>query len=590
MILTSSTTLTVNSATADILQYEWPQYGCDEGQSGFNPGPGPNLPNVLWKVPSSGRGQVQVFNGKAFVIGPISSSPAVVDGKVFIGSHDGNWYCLDAYTGNKIWNFTIGYKVLSSPAVVDGKVYTGADDGYVHCLDAETGKLKWKTPAGGLKTGILFSAEWQPRSSPIIVGDKLYVGALDGKIYCLRTADGNVLWAYQTGGPIGGSPAYFNGVVYITSTDGYLYALRAADGQLLWKSFPLNLDVGVPNYSDLWCAGTPTIGDGVLYIGGGVIYGFALPGVNYTAQGHTTPGGADGGGIRFMAFNATTGASIWNISLAGNTPPWFTSTYVDGELYITEFMYAVCMNASNPKAGSVKMVGFGGETPGNRTWAQWIGYQIFSSIAYADDISGPKIYLGTSLGGVLCLDAKTGEPISSFQTGANVHSSPAIWEGKLYIGSMDGNVYCFSDKPTYCPTIVAWCDWREAGVGETGVVHSRLLPGLPNEVVKLTLVKPDGSLVNVNVTTDEKGWADFSFQVDTPGDWTWTVWYEGKDKDYIVYTYYYTDVYPLTVKAPTTQPTAGPAMPIEYVYAAIAAIIIIAIIAVAVYAIKKRKK
>ena len=519
--------------------------------------------------------------------GPISNSPAVVNGKVYIGSHDGNWYCLDAYTGKKIWNFTIGYKVLSSPAVVGGRMYTGADDGYIYCIDAETGKLIWRKYAGGLITDVLFAGEWQPRSSPIVVGDRLYVGALDGKVYCLRTSDGEILWTYTTGGPIGGSPTYYNGVIYITSTDGYLYALRASDGQLLWKSFPLNLDVGIPSYSNTWCAATPVVANGILYVGGGVMYGYALPGVNYTAQGHTIPEGANGGGIRFFAFNATNGKSIWNVSLAGNTEPWFVPVYKDGNLYITEYCYVSCMNASNPKAGPVRMVGYAGKVPGNRTWAHWIGYQTFSSIAYADDINGPKLYLGTSLGGVLCFDARTGNPVSAYQTGGNVHSSPAIWEGKLYIGSMDGNVYCFSDTPTYCPSIVAWCDWREAYVGENIIVHSRLLPGIPNEKLILTLTRPDGSQVHVNVTTDEKGWADFTFTVDSPGNWNWTVWYEGKDKDYIVYTYAYTDTYPLTVKSTATQqPTAAPAIPTEYI---IAAIIIAVIIAVAAYLTKRKK-
>ena len=89
-------------------------------------------------------------------------------------------------------------------------------------------------------------------------------------------------------------------------------------------------------------------------------------------------------------------------------------------------------------------------------------------------------------------------------------------------------------------------------------------------------------------TTDQKGWADFSFQVDQAGDWTWTVWYEGKDKDYIVYTYAYTDTYPLTVKTATTGPTAPPTIPTEYILAAI--IIIAIIIAVVAYTLKKKTK
>jgi outer membrane protein assembly factor BamB len=54
-----------------------------------------------------------------------TSSPAVVNGVVYIGSHDGNVYALDAASGNKIWNYPTSGMVLSSPAVANGVVYVG---------------------------------------------------------------------------------------------------------------------------------------------------------------------------------------------------------------------------------------------------------------------------------------------------------------------------------------------------------------------------------------------------------------------------------------------------------------------------------
>ncbi|MBX5320474.1 MAG: PQQ-binding-like beta-propeller repeat protein [Candidatus Bathyarchaeia archaeon] len=523
--------------------------------------------------------------------GDVSSSPAVVDGKVYVGSHDKNWYCLDAYTGAKIWNFTIGHYVRSSAAVVGGRVFTGADDGYFYCLNASTGQQIWKTPAGGHFPNMMVPTEFQPRSSPIVIGNRVYVGSLDGKVYCLNAENGNVLYTYSTGGPIFGSPVYYNGIIYITSTDTYLYALNAADLSLKWRSFPLNLQIGIPERSNLFNIGTPTVADGKVFIGGGVMYGTAVPGVNYYP--HSVPSGAWGGTIRFFAFNASTGASIWNQTLAGNTQPVWVPVYKDGKLYISEFMQVTCMNATNPNSGPYKVSDFGemfgARRAGNRTWGQWLGYQISSSVAYADDITGPKVYVGCDIGSVTVLDATNGKPLSSYPTPGNVPSSPAIWDGKVYVGSVNGKVYCFSDAPSYSPEIVAWCDWSEAYAGENIVVHSRLLPGIPGEKLILTLTKPGGAQVHINETTDEKGWADFSFQVDQAGDWTWTVWYEGKDKDYIVYTYAYTDTYPLTVKTAITGPTAPPAIPTEYVIA-IAAIIIIIIIAITAYTLKKHKK
>ena len=38
----------------------------------------------------------------------VDSSPAVADGRVYVGSDDGRVYCLDASTGAQVWNYTTG--------------------------------------------------------------------------------------------------------------------------------------------------------------------------------------------------------------------------------------------------------------------------------------------------------------------------------------------------------------------------------------------------------------------------------------------------------------------------------------------------
>jgi hypothetical protein len=255
-----------------------------------------------------------------------------------------------------------------------------------------------------------------------------------------------------------------------------------------------------------------------------------------------------------------------------NTQSVWTPTYFNGILYVGDGMGVAAYNASN----------------GERIWYQWLGFQVFSSVAYADDPLGPKIYVGCDSYSVTGLDPRTGKVLSRYTTKAHVVSSPAIYDGMVIVGSGDHHVYCFSDVPTYSPTIVAWCDWKEAHVGENIIVHGRLLPGIPNEKIILTITKPDGAQVHINKTTDQKGWADFTFTVDTAGDWTWTVWYEGRDKGYVIYTYAYTDTYPLTVKTIAVEkPAAAPAIPTEYIIAII--IVVIIIIALAAYTIKRRK-
>jgi outer membrane protein assembly factor BamB len=77
-------------------------------RSGLNPGPGPaGEPRIAWSV----QLEDQVF-----------SSPAVVDGVVYVGGLDDVVYAFEAESGAEIWRFTTGDDVSSSPAVVDGVV------------------------------------------------------------------------------------------------------------------------------------------------------------------------------------------------------------------------------------------------------------------------------------------------------------------------------------------------------------------------------------------------------------------------------------------------------------------------------------
>jgi hypothetical protein len=80
---------------------------------------------------------------------------------------------LDASNGNEIWNYTTGDSVDSSPAISDGKVYIGSFDHKVYCLDARDGNEIWNYKTGD-----------EVRSSPAVSDGKIYIGSLDNSIYC----------------------------------------------------------------------------------------------------------------------------------------------------------------------------------------------------------------------------------------------------------------------------------------------------------------------------------------------------------------------------------------------------------------------
>ena len=139
-----------------------------------------------------------------------------------------------------LWNYTTGDYVDSSPAVVNGVVYVGSDDGIVYALSAATGAKLWNYTAGYYD---------YVDSSPAVVGGVVYVGSDDGNVYALNAANGVKLWNYTVGSAVDSSPAVVNGVVYIgsevsTSFVRHLSLVtftlwRIATGAELWN-YPTN--------------------------------------------------------------------------------------------------------------------------------------------------------------------------------------------------------------------------------------------------------------------------------------------------------------------------------------------------------------
>ena len=64
----------------------------------------------------------------------VDSSPAVADGRVYVGSSDGRLYVLDAASGQKRWEFDTGSALTASPAIAAGRVVIGSTDGVLYCF------------------------------------------------------------------------------------------------------------------------------------------------------------------------------------------------------------------------------------------------------------------------------------------------------------------------------------------------------------------------------------------------------------------------------------------------------------------------
>lgn len=219
--------------------------------------------------------------------GGANSSPAVAGGRLYIAIHNRGLLALDANTGSKLWLAPMPGPQWSSPAVENGRVFVGSrDDHKVYAFDAVTGNTLWTAT----------TSDWV-QTSPAVNNGVVYVGNNAGNVYAFDAATGNLVWqrAISPGFIIFGSPTVANGVLYVASSldasathfDGKLYAVDAVTGDVLFSDV-VSLGQGAAR----WVNASPTVDNGVVYIpnyGDGTVAAFALGAPTPTPKPTPTP-------------------------------------------------------------------------------------------------------------------------------------------------------------------------------------------------------------------------------------------------------------------------------------------------------------
>jgi outer membrane protein assembly factor BamB/Tol biopolymer transport system component len=73
-------------------------------------------------------------------------------------------------------------------------------------------------------------------SSPVAVGDTVYIGSDDNHLYALDMNNWGLKWDFESGGKITSAPTVYRGIVYFSSRDLNIYALDAKTGKKKWQT------------------------------------------------------------------------------------------------------------------------------------------------------------------------------------------------------------------------------------------------------------------------------------------------------------------------------------------------------------------
>ena len=305
----------------------WPEYGFE-----------PNRTRAVELALRPPFRRIWTFKAGSLVEFP----PAIAYGRLYFSTNSGKFLAVNAKTGKRAWKYLSHRCVAASPAVgtqQHGTIYAvflnrppcnrnKAQDGKVIAFAAGHGNIRWQKRIG------------PSESSPLLAGNRLYVGDWSGRLWALDARSGRTIWRSKQLGPIKGAPALAAGKVYVGSYDGHLYCFGAQKGRLLWRAKAQSRLYGHARFYS-----SPAVAYGRVYIGGtdGKVYSYgATSGKlrwSHSTGGYVYASPAVWNQLvfvgsysrKFFAFDAATGAEAWHFK--ANGPISGSATVVGNVVY-----------------------------------------------------------------------------------------------------------------------------------------------------------------------------------------------------------------------------------------------------------------
>ena len=175
----------------------------------------------------------------AELYGSVVAPPIVVNDIVYVGTVDGYALAVNAKNGKIVFDALISNSGVISAPVCNGKrvVFTTLS-GSIVCLDAKTGNITRQIETG---EAMIINAAWRQKqpsisSSPVLTGDIIHVGGMDGYLRGYHIDTGSQSYAAYVGGPIGAGLCRSGNTLFVTTYDGRLQAWGFSDKPAAAKS------------------------------------------------------------------------------------------------------------------------------------------------------------------------------------------------------------------------------------------------------------------------------------------------------------------------------------------------------------------
>jgi outer membrane protein assembly factor BamB len=372
------------------------------------------------------------------------------------------------------WRLTLpGKRPLATPAVVDGRVFIGGGfGGYeFYAFGADSGQLAWQyqteddgpTAAAVWDGHVVFNTE---SCDPAVDGGKVYMVYPDSRgdhrhyHSCFDLYSGAQGWKTPIAGEVITAPVLSDGQVYFTTLDGTLWCVRQQDGGLVWRE-PKN------------ATSSPVVWNGQCYFSQREERARTAAGKleKYQNEHLAARGAVAGSPTRCYDATRCPADYLDHVKRRMRSPHYAASAAADAHVGFGAFKGDAKMEQAMQNLGRAHVHAVWAYQGSKPFFSEGRIYSAFGdSVCCADPnteavfwekklhegkadeevldhaltppaIVNGKLFLGTIYGEVYCLSATTGEVLWRVEIGEPVMFQPAVARGRVYAATGAGSLF-----------------------------------------------------------------------------------------------------------------------------------------------------
>ena len=317
--------------------------------------------------------------------GKLSASPIAFGGKVYTLDAAGVVSAFSASGGGQAWRVSvkpedekIAEKGYGGGLAADGnKLFVATGYGTVVALDPATGKKLWDRNVG-----------IPMRTSPTAADGRVLAVTIEGELVCLSADDGNEIWRYRGIGEkasivSNASPAIEGSIAVVPFTSGEVVGVNLQTGAAAWSE-NLSHARGPSSLASMTDAARPIIDNGTVF-----------------AVGHAGR----------MVATSLRGDRLWSVPVPGIQQP-----VASGESVFVVDTGGQLM-ALTRKDGKAQWTS---KLPGSNVWSGPV-------------LAGGKLWLTSSKGQLVGVDAPTGKVATTLDLGSPIYIAPIVAGSRMFV-------------------------------------------------------------------------------------------------------------------------------------------------------------